>query len=137
MIGQRIILDTGVLVALLSKSDRSHDWAVRQWSQVKPPAFTCDAVISETCFLLKRRYLIEAVFEMIELGAIAISFNLQEESSNIRVLMSRYESVPMSFADACLVRMSEQITNSAVMTLDSDFKIYRKHRNEEIAIIFP
>ena len=65
MIGQRIILDTGVLVALLSKSDRSHDWAVRQWSQVKPPAFTCDAVISETCFLLKRRYLIEAVFEMI------------------------------------------------------------------------
>ena len=137
MIGQRIILDTGVLVALLSKSDRSHDWAVRQWSQVKPPAFTCDAVISETYFLLKRRYLIEAVFEMIEVGAIAISFNLQEESSNIRVLMSRYESVPMSFADACLVRMSEQIPNSAVMTLDSDFKIYRRHRNEEIAVIFP
>ena len=54
----------------------------------------------------------------------------------MRVLMSRYESVPMSFADACLVRMTEQISNSAVMTLDSDFKIYRKHRNEAIAIIF-
>jgi predicted nucleic acid-binding protein len=81
--------------------------------------------------------LIEAVFEMIEVGAIVISFNLQEESSNVRVLMSRYESVPMSFADACLVRMSEQIPNSAVMTLDSDFKIYRRHRNEEISIIFP
>jgi hypothetical protein len=55
----------------------------------------------------------------------------------MRVLMDRYESVPMSFADACLGRMSERIANSAVMTLDSDFKIYRKHRNEEISIIQP
>ena len=137
MIEQRVILDTSVLVALLSKGDRNHDWAVRQWAQVNPPALTCDAVISETCFLLKRRYLIEAVFEMIEVGAIAIVFDLQEEASNVRVLMSRYESVPMSFADACLVRMTEQIPNSAVMTLDSDFKIYRKHRNEAIAVILP
>ncbi len=137
MIEQRVILDTSVLVALLSKGDRNHDWAVRQWTQVNPPALTCDAVISETCFLLKRRYLIEAVFEMIEVGAIAIAFNLQEEASNVRVLMGRYESVPMSFADACLVRMAEQIPNSVVMTLDSDFKIYRKHRNEAIAVVLP
>jgi len=75
---------------------------------------TCEAVICETCFLLKRKYLIEAVFEMIEVGAIAIAFNLKEELSNIRTLMERYESVPMSFADACLVRMSEQ---SGVETL--------------------
>ncbi len=137
MIEQRVILDTSVLVALLSKSDRNHAWAVRQWSQVHPPALTCEAVISETCFLLKRKYLTEAVFEMIEVGAIAIAFDLQEEAGNVRVLMDRYESVPMSFADACLVRMSERIANSAVMTLDSDFKIYRKHRNEEISIIQP
>jgi predicted nucleic acid-binding protein len=137
LIEQRVILDTSVLVALLSKGDRSHDWAVSQWAQVNPPAVTCDAVISETCFLLKRRHLIEAVFDMIEVGAIAISFDLQEEASNVRMLMSRYESVPMSFADACLVRMSEQIGNSAVMTLDSDFKIYRRHRNEEILVIQP
>ncbi len=137
MIEQRVILDASVLVALLSKGDRNHDWAVSQWAQINPPALTCDAVISETCFLLKRRYLIEAVFEMIEVGAIAIAFNLQEEASNIRVLMGRYESVPMSFADACLVRMAEQIPNSAVMTLDSDFKIYRKHRNEAIAVVLP
>ena len=74
---------------------------------------------------------------MIEVGAIAITFDLQEEAGNVRVLMDRYESVPMSFADACLVRMSERIANSAVRTLDSDFKIYRKHRNEEIPIIQP
>ena len=132
-----MILDTSVLVALINRNDPNHVWAVREWTQLKPPVLTCDAVVSETCFLLKRKYLIEAVFEMIEVGAIAIAFNLQEEISNIRVLMGRYESVPMSFADACLVRMAEQISNSAVMTLDSDFKIYRKHRNEEIPVIQP
>ena len=105
MRNQNVTLDTSVLVALINRNDPNHVWSVREWAQLKPPVLTCEAVISETCFLLKRKYLIEAVFEMIEVGAIA--FNLQEEISNIRVLMGRYESVPMSFADACLVRMSE------------------------------
>ncbi|MFN5612978.1 MAG: hypothetical protein ACK491_16420 [Pseudanabaena sp.] len=48
-----------------------------------------------------------------------------------------FESVPISFSDACLERMAGQIPNSAVMTLDSDFKIYRKYRNEAIVVILP
>ena len=135
---QRIILDTGVLVAYFRRSDRFHQWAVTQWGQVDLPVFTCDAVISEACFLFRDLpHIQRAIVELIEGNVIEIAFNLQQESSNIRVLMGRYESVPMSFADACLVRMSEQISNSAVMTLDSDFKIYRKHRNEEIPVIQP
>ena len=74
---------------------------------------------------------------MIEVGAIAIAFDLQEEASNVRVLMNRYESVPMSFADACLVRMTELIESSSVLTLDSDFYIYRKNRREMIDAIIP
>ncbi len=135
---QRIILDTGVLVAYFRKSDRFHQWAVTQWRQVDLPVVTCDAVISEACFLFRDLpHIQRGIIELIEGNVIEIAFNLQEESSNIRALMSRYESVPMSFADACLVRMSEQIGNSGVMTLDSDFKIYRKHRNEEILVIQP
>ena len=68
---------------------------------------------------------------------IQVSFNLNEEAGVIETLMRRYRSVPMSFADACLVRMSEQILNSIIMTLDSDFKIYRKYRNQEIPVIMP
>jgi len=135
---QRIILDTGVLVAYFRKSDRFHQWAVTQWGQVDLPVFTCDAVISEACFLFRDLpHIQRAIVELIEGNVIEIAFNLQEESDNICALMGRYESVPMSFADACLVRMSEQISNSTVMTLDSDFKIYRKHRNEEIPVIQP
>ena len=135
---QRVILDTGVLVAYFRKSDRFHQWAVKQWDLVDLPVFTCDAVISEACFLFRDLPRIQrAIVELIEGNVIEIAFDLQEEAGNVRVLMDRYESVPMSFADACLVRMSERIANSAVMTLDSDFKIYRKHRNEEISIIQP
>jgi predicted nucleic acid-binding protein len=53
------------------------------------------------------------------------------------MLMQRYESVPMSLADACLVRMSEIYPNSSILTLDSDFTIYRKHRHQIIPLIMP
>lgn len=51
--------------------------------------------------------------------------------------MMRYENIPMSFADACLVRMSEQHIDSEVMTIDDDFKIYRKNRRHPIPLIMP
>jgi hypothetical protein len=51
--------------------------------------------------------------------------------------MQRYNSVPMSLADACLVRMTEIYTDASILTLDSDFRIYRKHRNQEISVIMP
>ncbi|MGL5034270.1 MAG: type II toxin-antitoxin system VapC family toxin [Microcystaceae cyanobacterium] len=134
---QTIIIDTSALVALINPSDPYHTWAVKQWSKILPPVLTNEAVISETCFLLRRIRLIEAVFGMIEAQAIAIDFNLQKEVVNLRLLMRRYESVPMSFADDCLVRMSEQWVNSAVFTLDQDFLIYRRDRNNLIPLISP
>lgn len=72
---------------------------------------------------------------MIAVGAIAIIFNLQEGSSNVRVLISCYQSVPMSFAEACLVYIIEQNPNNMVVILDSDFTIYRKYRNEATSLI--
>ncbi|HNG34544.1 MAG TPA: pilus assembly protein, partial [Blastocatellia bacterium] len=52
-------------------------------------------------------------------------------------LLEKYADVPMSFADACLVRMSELYPDSAVFTLDSDFKIYRRNGRQAIPLIFP
>jgi predicted nucleic acid-binding protein len=133
---QIVILDTGPLVAYFRKSDQFHQWAITQWSQVNLPVLTCDAVISEACFLLRDSPNVQrAILELIESKAIAIDFNLQREAFNIRQLMKRYESVPMSFADGCLVRMSEKWVNSAVFTLDSDFSIYRRDRNNLIPLI--
>jgi predicted nucleic acid-binding protein len=51
--------------------------------------------------------------------------------------MKKFQSVPMSFADACLVRMSELEPRSRILTLDSDFRIYRRNRRQAIPAIMP
>ncbi len=138
MIEKIIILDTGPLVAFLNKSDRYHTWAVTQFSQMKPPFYTCESVISEASFLLRNfENGVANIFKLISRDLIKIEFKLQDEFSEIQKLLNKYIDVPMSLADGCLVRMSEQITNSAICTLDSDFNIYRKERRKVIPIIFP
>lgn len=62
---------------------------------------------------------------------------LSEEASLINELLTRYQSVPMSLANACLVGMAEQYAESMLLTLDSDFRIYRKNRNQIIPVIMP
>ena len=52
-------------------------------------------------------------------------------------MRQRYRNIPMSLADACLLRMAEQITGSVVLTLDSDFKIYRIHDRRLVPVIMP
>jgi len=133
-----IILDTGPLVALLDRSDRFHSWAVETWKTSSFPLLTCEAVISESCFLLRRVQGGEdAIMGLLSRGHIRVSFQLDGEVETIRELMRRYQNVPMSFADACLVRMSETIASSSIFTLDSDFSIYRKQGNQTIAIVSP
>ncbi|CAN5574240.1 hypothetical protein BH20ACI4_BH20ACI4_27870 [soil metagenome] len=133
-----IIIDTGVLVALLDKREQFHKWATEQAQNLNPPFYTCEAVISETCFLLRSFHKgINAILSMIEDEILQIDFSLSNEISKIKTSMNKYENVPMSLADSCLVGMSELIDNSVVFTIDSDFLIYRKHGKKVIPLIFP
>ena len=134
----RVILDTGPLVALVDARDKDHRWAVVQWSDIEPPLLTCESVISEACFLLDQtRTGSASVFEMLLRKAIAIAFRLEDHVKEVRTLRDKYSDVPMSVADASLVRMAEQFTRSAVLTLDRDFRIYRKHGRHVIPLIVP
>ena len=133
-----VILDTGPLVALLDARDRHHEWAVAQWADIEPPLLTCESVISEACFLLDQtRAGSSAIFEMLLRRAIALSFRLDEQVKEVHELRAKYSDVPMSVADASLVRMAEQFNRSAMLTLDTDFKIYRKHGRRVIPLILP
>ena len=135
---RRVILDTGPLVALIDKSDRDHAWSIQQWEDIAPPMLTCESVISEACFLLNQiKSSSETVFEMISRKTIEVPFRLEDYSRSIRAMLRKYSDVPMSVADACLVLMTEQIPNSFVLTLDSDFSIYRKHGRQVIPLIVP
>lgn len=105
---------------------------------IEPPLLTCEAVLSEACFLLRRqRNGPEAVLALVEEGPIAASFPLQDEAGSIKKLLARYADMPISLADACLVRMAERTSGSTLLTIDSDFTIYRMHGRQVIPIIIP
>jgi predicted nucleic acid-binding protein len=74
---------------------------------------------------------------MLETGALRINLHLEAELTAINTLMNRYRNVPMSLADACLVRMSELNATAVVLSLDSDFMIYRKHGRNIVPLMTP
>ncbi|MDV2992371.1 MAG: hypothetical protein N4J56_002025 [Chroococcidiopsis sp. SAG 2025] len=135
---RQVLLDTGPLVAFLKRQDRSHRWVTAEWNNIEPPFLTCEAVISEACFLVRDVYGgQETVISLVNTGIIQIPFRLEEKASRIGELLARYQLVPMSLADACLVRMAELYPESTLLTLDSDFRIYRKNRHDIISAIMP
>ena len=133
-----VILDTGPLVALLNRRDRHHRWAKDQWAEIAPPLLTCETVLAEACFLV-RPFAggPTAVLEMVRRSVLNVPFRITEETDAVSRLLRKYRDVPMSLADACLVRMAERHPASFVFTLDSDFKFYRKHRRQRIPTLSP
>jgi len=133
-----VLLDTGPLVAFLNRRDDFHEWAKEQLDNVAPPLLTCEAVIAEACYLL--RSLPgggAAVLRMIERKQIASPFRVEDEAAGIRKLLEKYAILPMDLADACLVRMSEQYAHPCVLTLNGDFRVYRRHGRQTIPLIVP
>lgn len=133
-----VIVDTGPLVALLNRRERHHAWTVETMDVIEPPIFTCDAVLSEACFLLQGvKGGSDAVLELVARGIVRSDFHVMAELDALRALMKKFASVPMSLADACLVRMSELDQRTVVLTLDSDFKIYRRNKRQVVPTIMP
>jgi predicted nucleic acid-binding protein len=132
------LVDTGPLVAFLNRRDRYHAWAKERLQGAEPPLLTCEAVLSEACFLL-RGYERgpEAVIDLVARGLLAVLFDLAREAAPLKLLLSRYAEVPMALADACLVRMSELHPDAVLLTLDSDFRIYRRNRRSVIPTLMP
>jgi predicted nucleic acid-binding protein len=90
---------------------------------------TCEAVVAEACYLLRRlRGAPNAVLANVERGVFQVPFHLDSAVGAIRALMKRYASVPMDLADACLVQLADMLETGAILTLDSDFEVYRWRR---------
>lgn len=134
----RYIVDTGPLVALLSKRDSHHRWALETFASVNPPALTCEAVLAEAWHLLSGTAKGQrALLDLIAAGTLAVEFALISEIAAVRRLVERYSDRPMSLADACLVRLAELFDEAEVITLDRDFSIYRKHGRQTIPLLSP
>ncbi len=133
-----VIVDTGPLVALINQRERHHAWAHEQFSLIAPPAFTCEPVITESAYLLRDFHKgVDSLMQLLERGHLTMPFHLADELPAVSRLLKKYASVPLSLADACLVRMAEQHVTSPVLTLDSHFHIYRKTGRTVIPTIMP
>ncbi len=105
---------------------------------MKQPAITCEAVISEACFLLRgvpdAR---QKIFALVERGILRVLPMLPDESPAVRALLMRYGK-RMDYADACLVRLSELYREHTVVTTDTDdFRIYRRFTRQALPLITP
>jgi uncharacterized protein len=131
------VMDTGPLVAYFCANEARHSWAVEQFANLAPPVLTCEPVLTETCFLLGRaRQPASRLLDKVRQGALQVGLHLEDEVGAVGELMQRYRNLPMSLADACLIRLAE-ISRLPICTLDSDFAIYRRHRRTQLELINP
>ena len=119
------IVDAGFLVALLSRRDAHHRWAASEARRNPPVWRTCDAVLSEAFHLLGLRGT-PALAALLRRAALISSFHLSHTPNEVLQLMLKYADVPMSFSDACLVRMTEILPDPILLTTDADFRMYRR-----------
>ncbi|MCH2450315.1 MAG: hypothetical protein MK198_09240 [Gracilimonas sp.] len=135
-----VLIDTGPLYAFFDKNDQWHEWSLRQLSQLKPPFITCEAVITETLFLLNRSGIeTTPLFKLFNRNLLNIHpvIHNQAGQKQIRIFMENYKNLPASFADSCLMYLSEITSDSRTFTLDTDFTIYRNKKGRPVKLIIP
>ncbi len=133
-----VIVDTSALVALIDPDTAQHAWARAEAARLPAPFLTSEAVLTEAAFILTRDgFDADELFALAESGIILVSLDFNAERKSLRMLMRTYRDVPMSFADATLVRLSELHDDGLIFTLDSDFRIYRRSRNKIIPVLMP
>ena len=133
-----VLLDTGPLVAWLCATDQWHEWSADQFGRLEPAFITCEAVLTEACFLYARAGGDPAkIIGKVRQGLLDATFTLASEAAAIELLLQRYADTPMSLADACLVRLSEVHKDCRVLTLDKHFKHYRRYGRSVIPLINP
>jgi predicted nucleic acid-binding protein len=133
-----VLLDAGPLAALVNPRDHWHTWVRSQFGEIVPPLLTCESALSEACFLARRTHDgVAGILGLLDRGVVQLGLVLQEHFAEVSALMRRYSNVPMSLADACLVRLAELVPHCVLFTLDRDFRIYRRHKREKMPLLIP
>ena len=132
-----VLLDTGPLVALLSKNDANHARARRLFAECLPPLRSCEAVVAEACFLMRKVHPAgpAEVAALGRRGMYDIAISVDEHWTNIETLLRKYSDRPISLADACLIRCAEIHEEARILTFDGDFSVYKWARNRKFEIL--
>jgi uncharacterized protein len=131
-----ILLDTGVIVALLDRTERRHADCAEAIEEAAAPLVTCEAVIAESCYLLRRLTgAAEAILENVRTGVFQIPFQLTQAAAPIQRLFRKYRDREMDLADACLVHLAGELQTGDILTLDRDFEVYRWGTNKPFHLL--
>ena len=105
---------------------------------ILPPLKTCEAALAEAMHLFESRTnSVQALLRMLERRILEVEFSVSPHLTEILALLDRYDNVPMSLADACLVRMCELDQRTILLTTDHDFLIYRMNGRDRLPLIMP
>jgi uncharacterized protein len=131
-----ILLDTCALVALLDRSENNHSRCVEFFSCFRGSVYTTEPVLTESLYLLGPSVRAQrACFEFILKGGANLVPQSAESLVRALTLMTKYEDIPMDFADATLVVLAEETGIQEVFTLDlRGFKTYRIHGRKPFTI---
>ena len=130
----RGIADTGFLVAFANARDQHHAWALDIAEDVTEPLLTCEPVLAEAAFHLGD---VGLVLEMISEELIRLDFVCNDHLAHLAGLAKRYKRRKPDLADLCLIRMSELHPKDSVITVDEDFRVYRRNKRGVIPLISP
>ncbi len=131
-----VLLDTGVIVALLDRSEEFHQACAKAVRDLEAPLVTCEAVIAESCYLLRNLPgAPEAVIENVAAGIFQVPFQLSREALGIKQVLRKYRDRRIDLADACLIRMADEFETPDILTLDKDFQIYRWGKNKPFRLL--
>ncbi|MEJ6952599.1 type II toxin-antitoxin system VapC family toxin [Natronospora cellulosivora (SeqCode)] len=134
---KRCLIDAGPLIALFDKDDKFHVPIKEFIKKYQGRLYTSWPVITETLHMLNFSVDTQMnLLKWIKRGALEIKEISTEDISRIIYLSEKYSDVPMDFADATLIILSETEDIKEIISVDSDFYIYRDIRNEYIKNIF-
>jgi predicted nucleic acid-binding protein len=120
-----VLVDAGALIALLDRGDRHHKACVDALALIADPLLTVWPAITEAMHLLRETPRAQdALFDILDDGAIRAADLDDGDLRRMKVLMRNYRSLPMDFADAALVRVAERDRLNRILTFDGHFRVY-------------
>jgi predicted nucleic acid-binding protein len=128
------IADTGFIVAFGNRGDRHHEWALEIARGIAEPLLTCEAVLAEAVFHLGSS---SYVLSLVQDKMLCVDFDFNKNVEQLKELARRYQDRQPDLADLCLVRMSELHPRHVVITVDADFRVYRRNKRDSIPTLYP
>jgi predicted nucleic acid-binding protein len=126
-----VLIDSGPIIALFDRSDKYHELVLSFLEKFEGKLVTTWAVMTEVLHMLDFNLNVQLDFlKWVELGAIEIYEIKQSDLSTIIPMMTKYTNVPMDLADSSLMFVAQKEGIRDIVSIDSDFDIYRTVKRE-------